>query len=95
MTTQVVPLIIHGQDILCHNEPTKVFLPNPDMPKNGDGRWLAQGAIVETCIEAVESCAKAFQSWRQTSLDERRALFTTLAAASPLLHIVSSSWSIG
>jgi acyl-CoA reductase-like NAD-dependent aldehyde dehydrogenase len=84
MATRVVPLIIHGEDILCHNEPTKVFLPNPDIPENGNERWLAQGATVKTCIDTVESCAKAFQSWRQTSLDERRALFTTLAAASPL-----------
>ncbi|KAF2801521.1 putative aldehyde dehydrogenase [Mytilinidion resinicola] len=74
-----VPLIIHGVDVLngSANEPASLFRPNPD---NDSNRGVyAAGATPALCVQAVESCADAFATWRDSQPYERRRLFNNLA----------------
>ncbi|CAK7215082.1 hypothetical protein SBRCBS47491_002361 [Sporothrix bragantina] len=73
----VVPLIIHGQEIRLPEERNNTIFPsNPDIPSATP--WLAQGATEELSTKAVQSCADAFPQWKKTLPKERQILFTKL-----------------
>ncbi|TLS20212.1 uncharacterized protein PpBr36_11493 [Pyricularia pennisetigena] len=75
----VTPLIIHGQDVTPSQHPeAPCFVPNQSLPGGRD--TLALGATPELCVKAADSCASAFATWRNSSIQERRALFNKLAA---------------
>ncbi|KAH6692231.1 Aldehyde/histidinol dehydrogenase [Plectosphaerella plurivora] len=78
MAPRITPLIISGRDVVLPSQES-VFYTNPDIHESGTASLLVQGATKELCIEAVESCAKAFNTWRTTCLGERRRLFLNLA----------------
>lgn len=78
MVTSIVPLIIDGAEFVpSHDQSALVFQPNPDNIKNHG--ISAVGANPELCIRAVESSAKAFVTWKESSLSERRTRFLKLA----------------
>ncbi len=74
-----VPLIIDGIDVFL---PDEILGFTPQSISNGleaQGSVRAQGADIASCHAAVDSCAKAFETWRQTSTNDRRRLFLGLA----------------
>lgn len=78
MITSIVPLIIDGADFVPSDDLSAlVFEPNPDNINNHG--TSAVGANPELCIQAVESSARAFITWKESPLSERRKLFLTLA----------------
>lgn len=79
MAALAVPLIIDGRDVLLASH---IFVPNPDDPN--PVLWRATGATPELCVEAIESCATAFKTWRNTSTRKRQLLFLELAKVRPL-----------
>ena len=86
MSSYVLPLIIHGEDVTLSEDGSKTtFEANPDLGTRFPGRplWTTQGATPELAIRAVKSCSEAFQSWSKTPLTKRRALFLSLAQVSP------------
>ncbi|KFY78678.1 hypothetical protein V499_02212 [Pseudogymnoascus sp. VKM F-103] len=72
----IVPLIIDGLDVTTDVE--FVFETNRFGGKPSPKKAFAQGASTETCLRAVESCAKAFPSWKRTDADQKRKLFQQL-----------------
>ena len=66
-----VPLIINGEHV--HTPSEMQF--NVIHSESGKTAWTASGADVELTKKAIESSAAAFQSWRKTTVSERRALF--------------------
>lgn len=72
-----VPLIIHGKDATkIENQLLPIFHSNPD--KHGT-KGLAVGGTPAACLRAVDSSAKAFETWQHTHPIERRRLFNELA----------------
>ena len=81
MVLTVVPLLIHGNDTTpSSTRLAPIFTPNPDNPNNRD--ISAVGATPKLCVQAIESCADAFATWKDTPLLVRRDLFNKLAAVS-------------
>lgn len=76
MFNSVVPLIIDGAEFVPPHS-ALLFQPNPDNINNHD--VSAVGANPELCTKAVESSARAFITWRESPLSERRRLFLKLA----------------
>jgi hypothetical protein len=72
--TRVIPLIVDGVDVSLHNE--RVFGANDYL---GSREYSIQGATEGLCLQSVESCAKAFQPWKETCATQKRALFLKLA----------------
>ncbi|KAF2496522.1 aldehyde dehydrogenase [Lophium mytilinum] len=74
-----IPLIIHGLDVLDEStyESAPLFKPNPDNCSNRS--VYAVGATPALCMQAVESCANAFATCRDSPPYERRRLFNNLA----------------
>lgn len=81
MDTAIIPLIIDGADVApsdtTSDSPGTLFRPNPDNSANQHVH--AVGANEALCLSAVESCAKAFKTWRLSQPFERRRLFNLLA----------------
>lgn len=75
----VLPLIINGEDWLADSA-DRVFSEDSfgKSPSNGN-TILIQGANTENCHSAVDSCSRAFESWRSSSPHYRRELFLQLA----------------
>ena len=81
MKSELVPLIIHGEDITSIGDrPPSVLIP--DETARGPLTSIAPIIDDETCRKVVESCALAFESWKKTRTSERRALFSRLASVS-------------
>jgi acyl-CoA reductase-like NAD-dependent aldehyde dehydrogenase len=74
-----VPLIIDGKDVHLSND-DHTFTPDSLHSKSHRTvQVLAQGADIASCQAAVDSCARAFETWRATSTAERRRLLLRLA----------------
>ena len=89
MSSYVIPLIIHGEDVTLSEDGSKTtFEANPDLGTRFPGRplWTTQEATPELAIRAVKSCSEAFQSWSKTPLTKRRALFLNLAQVSLIME---------
>ena len=72
-----MPLIIDGNDVFLSGEEHS-FAPE-SVVINSKLKVIAQSADVASCHAAVDSCARAFESWSQTSTTRRRRLFLHLA----------------
>jgi acyl-CoA reductase-like NAD-dependent aldehyde dehydrogenase len=74
-----IPLIIDGVDVYLTDEQF-TFSPQSQSDSSiANGRVLAQGADTASCHAAVDSCARAFDTWRRTSASQRRTHFLCLA----------------
>ncbi|ETS72954.1 hypothetical protein PFICI_15346 [Pestalotiopsis fici W106-1] len=79
MASEIVPLIINGENITTFGSlQPSVLVPSDET--RGPQETVALGATPELCLKAVESCETAFSKWRKTSPLERRALFSRLAS---------------
>ncbi|KAM3070206.1 hypothetical protein ACMFMG_003755 [Clarireedia jacksonii] len=77
--TVVVPLIIDNIDVTLP-ELSLTFRPDSlDASPNTGLDVLAQGTDIANCHAAVDSCARAFESWRTTLPLVRRSLLMKLA----------------
>ncbi|CAK7219649.1 hypothetical protein SBRCBS47491_003918 [Sporothrix bragantina] len=73
MASKVLPLIIDGKDVDALSAPSApIFVPNEG--QSVKQRTLVLGATPALCIEAANSSAAAFATWRHTSPFERQAL---------------------
>ncbi|KAH8885917.1 ALDH-like protein [Thozetella sp. PMI_491] len=75
MAQRTIPLVINGRDVV--DTESTVFISNPDSTFSPG--WTAQGATMRHCEQAIESSARAFQSWRFSTPHERMELFRGLA----------------
>lgn len=73
----VVPLIIDGLDV--KPDAKYVFAANSFEGKNAGVKRFIQGSDKGSCLQAIESCAKAFPEWRNTESTVKRKLFLRLA----------------
>lgn len=79
MVPEIVPLIIHGDNITSFGSLQPSLLITSDETR-GPRDTIALGANPELCLKAVESCATAFCEWKKTTPLERHALFSRLAS---------------
>lgn len=81
MVSLTVPFIINGAEVIPSiNQPAPLFDPNPDNSNNHG--ISAVGATPELCVQAVESCAHTFITWKESQPSERRRLFNKFAQVS-------------
>lgn len=80
MAIQIVPHIIDGDDVVIDDGGSiTTFLSPNDNASDENGPCYVQGSDTALSAQAVESCARAFDTWRSTRLTERRDLFLRLA----------------
>ena len=82
MEKAAVPLIIGG---------VSRYLPQRLRVNTAPNGSTYQGVDVQTALEAVTNCERAFQSWRYTRPQYRRSIFQTLAKVSYLPPAASRS----
>lgn len=75
-----VPLIIDGEDVILPGD-ANTLTPQSAVVEDGGAHQnvTAQGTDIEHCQAAVDSSAKAFKTWSQTSTTYRRHLLFGLA----------------
>jgi hypothetical protein len=74
MAFEMLPLVVHGKNVdtlLATGAP--VFIPNEGQEVNN--RIPVLGSTPDLCLQAADSSADAFTTWRHTSPRERQALF--------------------
>lgn len=71
--SQVVPLIINGEDITTEST---FAVTNP---KSGEEVWQSSSASVDDAVKAVENAQSAFPAWSKTKPAVRRDVFLRAA----------------
>jgi acyl-CoA reductase-like NAD-dependent aldehyde dehydrogenase len=79
----IISLLIDGVDVATDSE--CIFKANSFSGQGPLKKAFVQGASTDSCIRAVESCAKAFPAWRRTDAVQKRELFQRLGQVSSRL----------